>query len=78
MKKQSIKFIVASDINSRDGIGVEIYRNDTLLAEIFRDDTKRTRTITVYNEDIDLELMEKAIRTFKTEIPWEFIEYEDD
>jgi hypothetical protein len=78
MKKLSNKFIIASDIHSRDGIGVEIYRNDELVVEIFRDDTKRTRTVTVYNEDIDLELMEEAIEIFKTEIPWEFIEYEDD
>ena len=78
MKNLTDKFIIASDIHSRDGIGVEIYRNDELVAEIFRDDTKRTRTVTVYNEDLNLELMEEAIKIFKTEIPWEFIEYEDD
>jgi hypothetical protein len=78
MKNLSSKFVIASDINSRDGIGVEIYRNDELVAEIFRDDTKRTRTVTVYNEDINLELMEEAIKIFKTEIPWDFIEYDDE
>lgn len=78
MKKLSIKFIIASDIHSRDGIGVEIYRNEELVAEIFRDDTKQTRIVTVYNEDISLELLEEAIKIFKTEIPWDFIEYEED
>jgi hypothetical protein len=28
--------IIASDVNKRDGIKVEIYRNDELLIEIFR------------------------------------------
>ena len=78
MKKPSDKFIIASDIHSRDGIGIEIYRNEKLVAEIFRDDTKRTRMVTVYNEDINLDLMEEAIKIFKTEIPWEFIDNEND
>jgi len=39
------RIIIASDINKRDGIGVEIWREDKLVIEIFRDDTKRTRTV---------------------------------
>lgn len=37
------RVVVASDVNKRDGIGVEIYRNDRLVIEIFRDDTDKTR-----------------------------------
>jgi hypothetical protein len=70
------RVVVASDVNPRDGIGVEIYRDDKLIVEIFRDDTKRTREITVFKESISLELMEEAIQIFKERIPWEFIEYE--
>ena len=66
---------VASDVNTRDGIGIEVYRNDELVVEIFRDDTDRTRTITVYKENISLKLMQEAIEAFKKEIPWDFIEY---
>ena len=77
MKNHSDKFVIASDINSRDGIGVEIYRDDKLVAEIFRDDSKRTRTVTVYNENISLDLMEESIEIFKKEIPWDFIEYDE-
>ena len=69
------RVIIASDVNERDGIGVEIYRNDELIAEIFRDDTEKTRTIQIFKENISLELMEECIQTFKKEIPWEFIEY---
>ncbi|MCK0160505.1 hypothetical protein [Allomuricauda sp. F6463D] len=75
MKENKDRVIIASDVNERDGIGVEIYRNDELIAEIFRDDTEKTRTIRIFKENIPLELMEECIQTFKKEIPWDFIEY---
>lgn len=71
------RVVVASDVNTRDGIGVEIYRDNELVVEIFRDDTKRTREITIFKESVALELMEESIQIFKKEIPWEFIEYEE-
>ena len=74
MKENKDRVIIASDVNERDGIGVEIYRNNKLVVEIFRDDTEKTRTIRFFNEKISLELMEEYIQTFKKEIPWEFIE----
>ncbi len=67
------KVVIASDVSTRDGIGIEIYRNNQLLIEIFRDDTEKTREVTVYSESISLELMEESIRIFKEEIPWDFI-----
>ena len=76
MKENKDRVIIASDVSERDGIGIEIYRNDELIIEIFRDDTEKTRTITTYKKDISLELMEESIETFKTEIPWEFIKYD--
>ena len=71
------RVVVASDVNPRDGIGVEIYRDDELVVEIFRDDRDRTRTVSVFKESISLELMEESIQIFKKEIPWNFIEYEE-
>ncbi len=68
--------IVVSDVNLRDGIGVEIYRNDELVIEIFRDDTELTRTVTIYKQEIGLDLLEECIEIFKKEIPWDFIDYE--
>jgi len=47
MKENKDRVIIASDVNERDGIGVEIYRNNELIAEIFRDDTEKTRTIRI-------------------------------
>ncbi len=77
MPEPKDKVVVASDVNPRDGIGVEIYRNDELVIEIFRDDTEKTRTVTIFKDSVSLEQMENAIETFKKEIPWEFIEYDE-
>ena len=63
---------IASDVNQRDGIGIEVYRNNEMVLEIFRDDTDKTRTVTVYKKDISFELMQESIEAFKKEIPWEF------
>jgi hypothetical protein len=68
------KYIVASDVGSRDGIGVEIYSEDQLILEIFRDDSKKAREVTLYKRDIDLDLVEQSIALFKREIPWAFID----
>lgn len=77
MELKKDRVIIASDVNERDGIGIEVYRNDKLVVEIFRDDTDKTRTITVFKENVTLELMEECISTFKKEIPWDFIDYSE-
>jgi len=77
MKTQNMKVVVASDVNTRDGIGVEIYMGDELVLEIFRDDTKKSREVTLYKRDVPLELIEESISIFKKEIPWEFIDYNE-
>jgi hypothetical protein len=75
LPKESV--IIASDVSGRDGIGVEIYCDDKLVIEIFRDDTLLTRTVTLYQQDISLDLLEESIQTFKKEIPWDFIDYDN-
>jgi len=70
-----VRIEIASDVNERDGIGVEIYRNDKLVIEIFRDDTLRTRTVTVFKPEVSLKLIEEVISEFKKEIPWDSIKY---
>lgn len=68
------KYVVASDVGNRDGIGIEIYSGNEMLLEVFRDDTKKTREVTLYKKELDLELVEQAVALFKKEIPWEFQE----
>ena len=77
MKIPKDRTVIASGGNQRDGIGVEIYRNDELVVEIFRDDTKFTRTVTIFRKGISLELLEESIGIFKKEIPWDFINYDE-
>lgn len=66
-------WIVASDVAGRDGIGVELQIGGDLVLEIFRDDTKRTREVTLFRKDVPLEVVEEAIARFKSEIPWDFV-----
>ena len=54
---------------------MEIYWNDRLVIEIFRDDTLRTRTVTVFKPKVSLKLIEEVISEFKKEIPWDIITY---
>ena len=74
---EEIKVVVASDVSGRDGIGIEIYLGDELVVEVFRDDTKKSREVTIYKRDVSLELVEKSIAIFKERIPWEFLSYDD-
>ena len=76
MENEKDRIEIASDVSGdRDGIGLEIYRNNELIIEIFRDDTKLTRTVTLWKKDIPLELIENSIQDFKQKIPWNFIKY---
>lgn len=75
MKTDRDRVVIAGDVNDRDGIGVEVYRDDKLIIEIFRDDTKKTRIVSVFQENVSLELIEESIRVFKEKIPWDFIDY---
>jgi hypothetical protein len=60
--------------NTRVGVGVEIYLGDDLIIEIFRDDSKTSREVTLFTKDVPLELLEESISIIKKEIPREFIE----
>ena len=73
MKFKKDRVIIASDVE-RDGIGVEIYKNDKMVVEIFRNDSEKKRIIKIFKENISLELMEESIGIFKKEIPWDYID----
>lgn len=67
-------WVIASDVGSRDGIGVELSLDDQIILQIFRDDTKKTREVTFFQKEIPLALLEESIEKFKKEIPWEFLD----
>ena len=58
-------FQVASDVATRDGIGLECFRIDgskeELVLEVFRDDTLKTWTYSQFAESLPLELIEHVI-----------------
>nr|WP_298002499.1 hypothetical protein [uncultured Flavobacterium sp.] len=68
------RVIIFSDVDKRDSIGIEVYQDDKLILEIFRDDTKRTKKATFFQQEISLDILEKSIETFKKEIPFDFID----
>lgn len=68
------RVIIFSAVDKRDGIGIEVYQDDKLILEIFRDDTKRTKKATFFQQEISLDILEKSIETFKKEIPFDFID----
>lgn len=67
-------WVIASDVSSRDGIGVELLLDEKIVLEIFRDDTKKTREVTFFQKEVSLALLEESIEKFKKEIPWEFLD----
>ena len=72
LNNSNLKFVVASDVSNRDGVGIEVYLDNELILEIFRDDSKRKREVTLYKKDLDLDVIERSIEKFKNEIQWEF------
>ena len=76
MKESDLRVVVASDVSSRDGIGVELYLGKELLMEVFRDDGKKAREVTLYRKVLPLEIVEYGISLFNSRIPKDFIEYE--
>ncbi len=76
--KNEITYVVASDVNPRDGIGLETYINGHLVMEIFRDDSEKRTYVTLFSKDIDLDALEASIGKFKERIDTNYIEYPDD
>ncbi len=70
MNKEEI--LVVND--ERNGLGMEVWQNNDLILEIFRDDKFKTRTITFFKKEISLEKIEEYIERFKKDNLWEFTE----
>ena len=67
-----LSWTIASDVRTRDGIGIELEIDGQMILEIFRDDTKKARGITLFKDDVPLSVVEEAIARFKKEIPWDY------
>lgn len=74
MNKIVYRIEVASEVLERDGIGIILYKNEKEIVEIFRDDTEKTRSVSIFTESVTLDEMTSAIESFKKEIPWSYQE----
>ncbi|MGY8911231.1 MAG: hypothetical protein ACKVIG_15435 [Flavobacteriales bacterium] len=75
MDLSKIKIEITSDISLRDGIGIEVFFKNTFVLDIFRDDIKKTKEMTLFKKDVSLELIEFSIKKFKELIPQDYIDY---
>ena len=74
LSEKRFEVVIASDIATRDGIGIELYENGEIILEVFRDDSRKTREITLYKRDIPIEIVEEALEVFRKEIPRDFLD----
>ena len=75
MDLSKIKIEITSDISLRDGIGIDVFFKNTFILDIFRDDIKKTKEMTLFKKDVSLELIEFSIKKFKELIPQDYIDY---
>jgi hypothetical protein len=74
---KKISYLVASDVNPRDGIGLETYIDGDLVMEIFRDDSERRTYMTLFSGSVDLDVIEASVEKFKERIDLNYIDYPD-
>lgn len=73
VNKKEYELIIASDV-IRDGIGLEIWEksSNSMIIEIFRNDSKRQIEFFSGKADVPLELIEKGIEIFNEKIGKDF------
>nr|WP_320117450.1 hypothetical protein [uncultured Marinifilum sp.] len=71
--KKEYELIIASDV-IRDGIGLEIWEksSNSMIVEIFRNDSKRQIEFFSEKVDVPLDLIEKSIEIFNEKIGRDF------
>ena len=77
MSINNYKTIIFSDVSSRDGIGIEVYFHNDLILEIFRNDLKKTIDVTMFKQNISLNVVEESINIFRKKINLDFNSSED-
>lgn len=68
MDSANKKIIIFTDTLNRDGIGIELYINDIMILEIFRDDSTNQKYINLFQKDVSLDLIEECISVFNRDI----------
>lgn len=76
---KNYSFAIASDVNTRDGIGCEVWDvgANEMIAEVFRDDTTKQITFTVWRPiEIPLEILDRMLQLFDKIPGRTFIDYD--
>ncbi|MBD9632713.1 MULTISPECIES: hypothetical protein [Pseudomonadaceae] len=58
----------ASDVNPRDGLGLECWADNVPILEIFRDDRNQRYVVNLFQQDVPLEILEALIPTARKEL----------
>tara|TARA_R110002073_G_scaffold89852_6_gene212484 strand:- start:4178 stop:4402 length:225 start_codon:yes stop_codon:yes gene_type:complete len=74
MKINDLNFEIVSSGDKRDGLGIEVWLDEKLIIEIFRNDIKKIKEVSTYLNDIPLEVIEFSIEYFKKEIPENYMD----
>lgn len=58
------EFLIASSVTKgHDGLGMECWRGNEMVLEVFRNDETLRFEVTMFEQDVPLELLEYAIPT---------------
>jgi hypothetical protein len=62
--------VIASSVGDRDGMGLELTRDDSgqCVAEVFEDDESRRRTVTLFERDLPVEAVEWLLQEARTRL----------
>jgi hypothetical protein len=52
----------------RDGAGLELFEGSEQIGEFFRSDARRELTLSLYKQDLPVEVVEKLIQDAKSEL----------
>jgi hypothetical protein len=63
------EFLTASSVTKgHDGLGIECWRGNDMVFEIFRNDETLRFEVTLFEQDVPLELLEYAIQTARANL----------
>lgn len=63
------EFLTASSVTKgHDGLGIECWRGNDMVFEIFRNDETLRFEVTLFEQDVPLELLQYAIQTARANL----------
>lgn len=63
------EMVVASDVGEREGMSLELYDGDRQIIEVFYSDSDGAMTLSAYQENLPLAVVEWAIAEGRSRLP---------